>query len=291
MFRKLVAFLFSAVLLWAVIYLLRKGTDRYINQAEARYRLKKVVGFVGFIFLVLLALLTFTDKLAYFSVSIGLLTAGVAFALQEVIISIAGWVAILSGNIYKTGDRIEMNEVKGDVIDVGVMKTTIMEIGGWVQSDNYNGRIVQLANSFVFKGKVVNYSGDFPFLWDEINVPIKYGSDYDLVKQILLSKAEEVIGDYVKIASEEWNVMVKKYLIENASVEPSVSLGANDNWLTFNLRYVVDYKKRRVTKSELTRRILAEIAKTNGEVKLASTGFEVVAVPDLNIKLQQEKSE
>ena len=208
LFKKSLTFAAAGVLLWVIIFAIRKGTDRYVAQAEARYRLKKIVGFLGFFLLVLIALMTFTDKLAYFSVSIGLLTAGVAFALQEVIMSVAGWLSIVSGKVYKTGDRIEMNEVKGDVIDIGVMKTTIMEIGGWVQSDNYNGRIVQLANSFVFKGKVVNYSGDFPFLWDEINLPVKYGSDYDQARNILLKVANEIVGDYSVTAAKEWKTMV-----------------------------------------------------------------------------------
>ncbi|MBP2284691.1 small-conductance mechanosensitive channel [Flavobacterium sp. CG_23.5] len=103
----------------------------------------------------------------------GVAGAGIAFALQEVIASFVGWLAILFGNFYNTGDRVQLGGIKGDVMDIGVFRTTIMAIGQWVDGNLYTGRIVLIANSFVFKEPVFNYSGDFPFLWDEIKLPIQ----------------------------------------------------------------------------------------------------------------------
>ncbi len=97
------------------------------------------------------------------SVALGVPGAGIAFALQEVIASVASWVAVSFGNFYSPGDRVQLGGIKGDVIDVGVLRTTLMEMGEWVNGDLYNGRIVRVANSFVFKEPVYNYSADFPF--------------------------------------------------------------------------------------------------------------------------------
>ena len=119
------------------------------------------------------------------TVALGVAGAGIAFALQEVIASFAGWLAIMFGGFYKTGDRVQLGGIKGDVMDIGVLRTTIMETGQWVDGDLYNGRIVLITNSFVFKEPVFNYSGDFPFLWDEIKIPIQYGSNYDLATEII----------------------------------------------------------------------------------------------------------
>jgi small-conductance mechanosensitive channel len=83
-----------------------------------------------------------------------------------------------------------------------------MEVGEWVNSDNYNGRVVRLANSFVFKEPVFNYSGDFPFLWDEISVPIKYGSNYKQARQLFEKIAVEVVGEYSRYASQAWKKLV-----------------------------------------------------------------------------------
>lgn len=96
--------------------------------------------------------------------AIGVASASIAFALQEVIGSIAGWIAISFGNFYAPGERVQLGGIRGDVIDIGILRTTLMELGEWVASDLYTGRVVRIANSFVFKQPVFNYSGDFPFL-------------------------------------------------------------------------------------------------------------------------------
>ena len=186
---------------------------------------------LGYFLIFLLAIASFTGRLEYLGISIGFISAGIAFALQEVILSIAGWVAILTNKLYSPGDRIELNGVKGDVIDVSITQTTLMEMGQWVSSDNYNGRIVRISNAFVFKSPIYNYSTDFPFVWDEINLPIHYQSDTKLAGEIILQIANDSLSDYAKFAEEHWKTMVKKYLIEHAIVEPTLSVKLTDNWV------------------------------------------------------------
>lgn len=98
--------------------------------------------------------------------------------------------------------RVQLGGIKGDVIDVSILRTTIMEMGEWVKGDQYNGRIVRIANSFVFKEPVYNYSADFPFVWDDIDVPIKYGSDHNLAWKIISTTANETVGEYVEYAQK-----------------------------------------------------------------------------------------
>lgn len=286
---QLAYFLVWTIFILLATWLIRKGINRTIEDNAVRYRAKKVARLTSYVFIILLAIITFTGKVQYFTIAIGLISAGFAFALQEVILSVAGWVAIVGSHIYKPGDRIEINKVKGDVIDIGITKTTLMEIGEWVNSDNYSGRIVVVSNSFVFKGAVRNYSTDFPFVWDEINLPIHYGSDIQLADQIILHIAQATLTDYASYAEEHWKHMVRKYLIENANVEPTLTLKLTDNWVEFNLRYVVDYKKRRMTKDKLYRDIITSINKTNGKVSLASTTFEIVKVSDIKVDLSDKK--
>ena len=286
---------FSQFLIWTIFilfltWLIRNGINKTIEDNSMRYRAKKVTRLAGITLIILLAIISFTGKVQYFTVAIGLLSAGLAFALQEVILSLAGWIAIFSSNIYKPGDRIEINKVKGDVIDIGFTKTTLMEIGEWVNSDNYSGRIVQVSNAFVFKGPVHNYSTDFPFVWDEINLPVRYGSDIPLAHQLILDLAKATLSDYANFAKAHWKQMVKKYLIENAHVEPTLTIKLTDNWVEFNLRYVVDYKKRRITKNQLYKDIQGAIDSTNGKVAMASETFEIVNAPDLKVDLKTKTS-
>jgi small-conductance mechanosensitive channel len=205
--------------------------------------------------------------------------------LQEVIASVAGWIALSFGQFYTVGDRVQLGGIKGDVIDIGVLRTTLMEIGEWVNGDQYNGRIVRVANSFVFKESVYNYSADFPFVWDEITVPVKYGSDHILARKIIKEAANETVSEYTVFAQQTWQKMLRKYAFEEASVEPMVMLIANDNWMEFTLRYVVDFKKRRGTKDLLFTRILDGVAASNGRVSMASATFQLVEAPTLDVRL------
>jgi small-conductance mechanosensitive channel len=159
-----------------------------------------------------------------------------------------------------------------------------------VDGDLYNGRIVRIANSFVFKEPVFNYSADFPFLWDEIKLPVKYGSDQRLVREILQGILKEIVGDYAAWAQETWKEMVKKYKIEDERVEPMITMYATDNWMEFTLRYAVDYKKRRSTKDRLFTRALEEFDKTGGRVAIATTSSEIhlVETPAIDVKLKKE---
>jgi small-conductance mechanosensitive channel len=285
---------FTQFIIWLIIILLiswaiRKRINKKITDNSTRYRVKKLVRIGSYVLIIILIVILFTGSFQYFTVSIGLISAAIAFALQEVVLSIAGWFAIFGSNMYKPGDRIKINDIKGDVIDIGITKTTLMEIGDWVSSDNYNGRIVKISNSFVFKGAVHNYSTDFPFVWDEINLPIKYGSDVTLTNKIIQESANIYLSKYSDFAKEHWKLMVNKYLIEDAIVESTITLKLTDNWIEFNLRYVVDYKKRRVTKNAIFTNILDEIDKTKGKIVLASATFEVVGIPPVNVEISNKK--
>ncbi|REE83196.1 mechanosensitive ion channel-like protein [Lutibacter oceani] len=285
---------FSQFIIWLLVillisWLIRKSIAKKISDNSTRYRIKKLVRIGSYVLIIILIIILFTGNFQYFTVSIGLISAAIAFALQEVVLSIAGWFAIFGSNMYKPGDRININNIKGDVIDIGITKTTLMEIGDWVSSDNYNGRIVKISNSFVFKGAVHNYSTDFPFVWDEINLPIKYGSDINIANKIIQESANIYLSKYTDFAKEHWKLMVNKYLIEDAIVESTLTLKLTDNWIEFNLRYVVDYKKRRVTKNAIFTKILDEISKTNGKVLLASATYEVVGIPPINVEISNKK--
>jgi len=276
-------------IIWLIIKAIQRNLLSKIRDNENRYRAKKFGSFIGYFLTIVLLTVVFSDKLGGLTVALGVAGAGIAFALQEVIGSFAGWLAIMFGGFYKTGDRVQLGGIKGDIMDIGVLRTTIMETGQWVDGDLYNGRIVLIANSFVFKEPVFNYSGDFPFLWDEIKIPIQYGSNYEKAKEIFEQVGKVVAGDLTVRSKEKWVALQKKYRLEDAQTEPMVSLTANDNWVEFTLRYVVGYKKRRVTKTELFTQILKRVEATNGEIKFASATFHIVETPEFKVKISEDK--
>lgn len=285
---RIVTIFVLAILIIAVSRFIKSRSTKVVKDIDLRYKVRKVITFVSYILIILIVSIVFSDKLGGLTVALGVAGAGIAFALQEVIASVAGWLAISFSKFYKVGDRVQLGGNVGDVIDIGILRTTLMECRQWVDGDQYTGRIVRVANSFVFKDSVVNYSGDFPFLWDEIKIPVRYGSDIVLAREILNKAAIEITSGFIPDAKQQWDEMKDKFRIEDASVQPLTFMIANDNWLEFSLRYVVDFRSRRITKDKLFTYILNQINKTDGKVQFASATFELVAAPSLNVKIKPE---
>jgi small-conductance mechanosensitive channel len=271
-----------------IIGIVRKTLKKRIDNITVRYKAQKGVEIIGYVLITFLILMAITvDSLKDYTIIIGLFTAGITFTLQELILSIAGSFYIFFVRVYKPGDRIEINNIKGDVIDIDSIYTTIMEMGEWVSSDNYSGRIVKISNSFVFKGPIKNYSMDFPFVWDELNILITYGSDTELAKTILMKSANELLSDYTEKSKAKWEEMVERYYIENATLEPTIAMNLTDNWIQLNLRYITDYKRRRNTKHILFQLIEKAILHSNGKVNLASTTLQLLQIPPIDINLKK----
>ncbi|MEO6251732.1 MAG: mechanosensitive ion channel domain-containing protein [Ferruginibacter sp.] len=287
---KSVLTLACVISLWLLIRFIKILITNHVRDNDRRYRSRKLLSFSGYILTALTIIGIFSYKLNNIGVALGIAGAGIAFALQEVIASVAGWLAVMFGGFYSTGDRVQLGGIKGDVIDIGVLRTTLMETGQWVDGDLYNGRIVRVANSFVFKEPVFNYSADFPFLWDEIKIPVQYGSNYQKAREIFLSVANDVCGSFAISAGQIWQSALKKYLIEDASTDPMVTLVANANWVEFTIRYTVDYKKRRITKDMLFGKILNEIARTKGEIKFASSTIQLITGSEMNLGVSEHKT-
>ncbi|NJB72188.1 small-conductance mechanosensitive channel [Saonia flava] len=272
------------IFILVVVQFFRRYIKKNLPDSTTRYRSQKGIEIFGYLLLIILTLSYFTGNIKDFTLAIGLFTAGITITLQELILSIAGSIYIFVVKVYKPGDRVQINGIKGDIIDIDSIYTTMMEIGEWVTSDNYSGRIVKLSNAFVFRGPIYNYSQDFPFIWDEFDLPIRYGSDVELAKTLFINVATEVLNEYTTDSLAKWKDVVGKYYIEDAVVAPTLAISMTDNWISFNLRYIVDYKKRRMTKHVLNEKIHQEVEKTNGKVVLASATIEIIRLPEVTIQ-------
>lgn len=282
-FVKTASIFILFVLVFLFVRVLQKGSSRLAKDNASKYKFRKLVSLLGYVLFVIGLMFIFNTQFSGIGTALGVAGAGIAFALQEVIVSIAGYIAIYTSRFFKVGDRVKLGNVKGDVIDIGLLRTTLMEIGDWVNGDLYNGKMVRIANSFVFKEPVYNYSGDFPFLWDEIIVPVKTNSDYKFAKKILEEILLEEVGDFAEKSQTAWDKMIGAYSIENARVKPMVTMAFDKNWITFTLRYVVDFKMRRTTNSNLSEKILNAINASEGKVEIASASFEITAFSDKEV--------
>jgi len=116
-----------------------------------------------------------------------------------------------------------------------------------------------------------------------------YGSNYERARTIMVQCAREVVGEYVDSAREKWRTVAKRFVVEDTVIEPSASLIFHDNWIEIAVRYVVNAKKRRVTKDKIFTRILEEINKTEGQVHIASTTMQLVSPHAFEVRMMGAK--
>jgi small-conductance mechanosensitive channel len=184
--EKCVAAVIGILCIHATFRVLEQTLPRRFGRADARYKVRKFVVFFGYVSILLFLAILFEDRLGRLSFAFGVVGAGVAVALQDVLASIAGAFSIGFSKLYAMGDRVQIGDTRGDVIDIGLLRTTLLETGNWVGRDLYNGRIVRIPNSAVLKGSVFNYSQGFQFIWDEIKVLFTTTSDCQLAREMLL---------------------------------------------------------------------------------------------------------
>jgi small-conductance mechanosensitive channel len=221
-----------------------------------------------------------------------LVTAGLAFALQRVVTAIAGYFVILRGDTFSVGDRIVMGGVRGDVIALSFTQTTIMEMGQppavqsappaiWVQARQYTGRVVTVSNAKIFDEPVYNYSRDFPFLWEELSLPISYKDDRTKAELILLEVARRHTVRDAEMGAEALEEMRRRYFMETPGTEPKVFWRITDNWVELTVRFVVRDHGVRDVKDKMSRDILEAL--DSAGIGVASATFELVGLPPLRI--------
>ncbi len=287
--KKILLSVTALTVIFIIGYLAQISTSRYLEDGEGRYKAKKWIKNSSYIISILVLLAIFSNQLGGLAVFAGALSVGIAIALQEVIVSVAGWMAATMGNFYRPGDRVQLGGIKGDVIDISVLRTTIMEIGEWLEADLPTGRTVRIANSFVFKEPVFNYTSDFPFLWDEIKIPIRHGSDHVLAKDLLHELALDICDPIIEEAAHSWKDMKRSYFIDEVMMGPQVTVKITDNWLEFTVRYLVGYRDRRVTKDLLFTRILEEIKGYPERITIASATVALVETPTIHVKMDESR--
>ena len=229
--------------------------------------------------------------------AVGLVTAGLSFALQKVITALACYFVILRGKTFSVGDRISMGGVRGDVLAIDFIKTTIMEMGQpstysdaasstWVRSRQYTGRIVTVTNDKIFSEPVYNYSRDFPYIWEEMSIPVTYAADRQRAEQILLEAAGRHTVRVSEISEEERQEMERRYSVSLGDLEPKVYYRLTDNWLELTVRFIAQERGVRDLKDAMSRDILKAFDEAG--IGIASATFEIVGLPLVRVQQKPE---
>lgn len=273
------------IFVWVIVValgtrLVKKFLLIRVHDKQRRFLAQKLTSGFSYAIIAIWIIFHLTNNKTDIAVAFWVIGAGIAFALQEVIASFAWWLAIMFGDFYNAWDRVQLWGIKGDIIDIWILRTTVMEIWEWVNGDQYNGRVVRIANSFVFKEPVYNYSDNVPFLWDEVSIVIKYGSDYDQAKLLLSNIARDVTENYVMQHKDNWENMTNQFIVNESNIDPQVMIQMMPYWLECTVRYIAPYHERRLTKNKVYNRIMDEISKyPNIMLVAAPTAISIPTAP------------
>ena len=232
-----------------IIWLIRLIAIRIINKKlpdeKAQYKWRKNLTYIGVFLGFLIVGRIWFEGLQSLATFLGLLSAGLAIALRGPVTDFAGWIFLLWRKPFDVGDRIQVGDVKGDVIDVRVFKFTLLEIGNWVHADQSTGRVIHVPNHLVFDDSLANYTSDFEFIWNELQVLVTFESNWKKAKQILQEIVDKHLKDYVKEAQNQVSRAKKSYLIHYRYLTPTVYTDVHDSGICLTIRHLSNPRRRR----------------------------------------------
>lgn len=248
-----------------------------IEDNKSRYTFRKTTDLLFFVITGIVALQIWLINPQALLVAYGLVAAGVAIALQDVFKNFAGAIAILMTGIYTVGDRIEVNGKTGDVIDIGLFYTTLLELREWVDGDQTTGRITMLPNGYVLFNTINNYTKDNQFIWDEISIPITHDSNWRKAEKELKALAKKKTAEITKIAEKEVRRLQQRYYLSARTMSPVVFVTPTDNWIMLRIRYVTEAHTSRAMRNNLHRSILSTLRK-HSDIRIASETLTVTNI-------------
>jgi small-conductance mechanosensitive channel len=253
-----VVFVLALVVRRAVVWVVSRKVEEPERQYLAVKTVNYVVGFVALLALLRIWLGGLTGIVAY----LGILSAGIAIALQDPLTNLAGWMFLTIRKPFTVGDRIQIGNHAGDVIDLRLFAFSLVEIGNWVQADQSTGRILHIPNGLVFRQTVANYTQGFSFIWDEIPVTVTFESDWRKAKDLLASIAERHSVVRSEDAAKQVRRAASKYMIRYGHLTPIVWTSVADHGVTLTIRYLTDPRRRRSAENAIWEEILDAFAAT-----------------------------
>ena len=293
--RKVLFSLGLIVALWALRFLLNAMARAVIDRVNERvgFWVRQVIHLLLAVMLVIGLASVWFDDPGRLATAAGLVAAGLAFALQRVVTALAGYLLILRGKTFNVGDRIVMGGVRGDVIALDFLQTTIMEMGQppqvqsadpamWVKARQYTGRIVTVTNARVFDEPVYNYTREFAYLWEELTLPVSYKDDRAAAERILLEVAREHTVKIEELSEPAIAEMERRYVMRRADLQPRVYWRLTDNWLEMTVRFITPDHGVRDIKDAMARGILPRLDAAG--VGIASGTYDIVGLPPIRLE-------
>ena len=274
----------SSVLVIIILFVLRRAllavVSRRVEDPTSRYRWAKTSAYTASLIGLAVVIQIWFIALRSLSAFLGLLSAGLAIALRDLVADFAGWLFILFRRPFDLGDRIQIGSHAGDVIDRRIFQFSIMEIGNWVGADQSTGRVIHIPNQRVFLEPLANYSAGFPYLWNELKVLVTLESDWKKAKTLFAEITKEITKDVVAEAQGPRKEGDQRFLIHYRTLTPAVYTSVEESGVLLTVRYLCRPRERRGTSEALWEEILQAVSRTEG-IELAYPTQRLVIDPNL----------
>ncbi len=255
-YEKIAASGIAILLVYFITKLIFKLLDKWLHKPDIQYSVRKRVIYGSTIIGVILVATIWTEFVSGLTTFLGIIGAGIALAMKEPLTSIAAWFYLAVSKPYQLGDRIEIDGLKGDVVDISVFHTTLLEVDGWVEGEQSTGRLSNIPHNWLFTKKIFNYTSGFRFIWTEVSVAITFESDWKKARDIMIELAEKVSGETPGRAAEEIRAASNKYLIKIGTLTPIAYITVVDHGVKLTARFLSPVRSRRSMESHLSRLIL-----------------------------------
>ncbi len=276
--------LIYSIAIFLVLTLIRFIARQIINRRLAEdiiqaYRWRRTVLYFYTILLILLIGSVWVEGIDSLTTFLGLASAGVAVAMHDTIANITGWFFIMTRKPFKLGDRIQIGDTAGDVIDIRLFQFSVVEIGNWVEAEQSTGRIIHIPNSKVLRETLANYQIGFEYIWNEIPVLVTFESDWRKAKQLLETIAHNKVEHLSEGAQAQIRRAAEKYLIFYGTLTPIVYTTVKDSGVLLTIRYMVNPRQRRTTEEQVWEAIL-DAFNTDDTIELAYPTTRFYAGPE-----------
>ena len=271
-----------SVLVIIILFVLRRTllavVGKKVEDPASRYRWAKTSAYTASLIGLAVVIQIWFVALRSLSTFLGLLSAGLAIALRDLVADFAGWLFILFRRPFDLGDRIQIGAHAGDVIDRRIFQFSIMEIGNWVAADQSTGRVIHIPNQRVFLEPLANYSAGFPYLWNELKILLTLESDWKKAKTLFAEITKEITKDVVAEAQGPRKEEDQRFLIHYRTLTPTVYTSVEESGVSLTVRYLCRPRERRGTGEELWEEILQAVSRTDG-IELAYPTQRIVINP------------
>ncbi|HVU17331.1 MAG TPA: mechanosensitive ion channel domain-containing protein [Candidatus Didemnitutus sp.] len=245
-----------------------KREELFLARRLGRYAVALLVAIVAAFYMI--------DDLTLLATTLGLVSAAVVISLQDMCAAFFGWFAIMFGRKFTIGDRLEIEGVRGDVLDIQILRTTLIEVNNWLGVDQPTGRVLFVPNNFIFKSKVFNFNHGHPYIWGKIEVTVTYGTPTASATALFSKVLEEETREEFLAARNAAAVMERRYGVEDADYRPKIYTRIADSGVLFSLIYVSHYRNSSGTRNRINRRLIAEL-ETHKHIQLAYNTLQVLA--------------